>query len=328
MRPAFHYPSTKQRVANTIASMQATGTCSRRQFFARATFGCAALVVGKSADVPARAVEPEFPPASLFSKICQEINLNYEQTADVIAQAGLDGIDCPVRPGGQVLPARVADDLPRFAEALERRRPRVLLLTTAIKGANSPAAETILRTARALGVKYYRLGYWNYRSGTSPQKILEEIKAQLKDLAAMNKELGACALLQNHAGTDLVGAKVRDFWEIASAFSPDEIAIAFDIGHALNELPRTWKEEFDRLKSHCRVAYVKDWKRGDGFVPCGEGEIADSGFFKRFRSVQVGAPLSIHVEYDWTDGGRDKTPAALAAALRRDLRVTRGWWTE
>lgn len=306
--------------------MQATGMSSRRQFIARASVGCAAFVLGKCAGIQAQPVEPEFPPAALFSKICQEIDLNYEQTADVIAQAGLDGVDCPVRPGGQVLPARAADDLPRFAEALKRRRARILLLTTAIKGTNSPAAETILRTARALGVKYYRLGYWNYRSGTSPQKVLHEIQAQLKDLAAMNKELGACALLQNHAGADLVGAKVRDFWEIASAFSPDEIAIAFDIGHALNELPRTWKEEFDRLKSHCRVAYVKDWKRGAGFVPFGEGEIAESGFFKLFKSVQVGAPLSIHTEYDWTDGGRDKTPGALAAALRRDLRVTRGWW--
>lgn len=307
--------------------MQATGLCSRRHFLAQVSLGAAAAVIGRCAEPPTRAAEPEFPPVAVFSKICQELHLDFDATAEVAAQAGLDGIDCPVRPGGQVLPARVADDLPRFAQALERHRVRMLLLTTAIKGTNSPAAETILRTARALGVKYYRLGYWNYRAGTSPQKVLDEARAQLKDLAAMNKELGTCALLQNHAGTDLVGAKVRDFWELANGFSPDEVAIAFDIGHALHELPQTWQEEFDRLKSHCRVAYVKDWKTGVGFVPFGEGEIAASGFFKRFKTVQVGAPLSLHTEYDWTDGGRNKTPAGLAAALRRDMRVTQEWWT-
>ena len=144
------------------------------------------------------------------------------------------------------------------------------------------------------------------------------------DLAALNKEIGTCALLQNHAGADLVGAKLRDYHELVSELDPDQVAIAFDIGHALNELPQTWEAEFERLGRHVRVAYVKDWKRGDGFVPFGGGEIGATPFFKMFKTGVSRAPLSMHTEYAWDKGGRTK--AGLIAALRRDLRVLKSWW--
>jgi hypothetical protein len=110
-------------------------------------------------------------------------------------------------------PGRTAEeDLPRYVEALQKRNVKLLLLTTAITGTASPHAEAILRTARKFGVKYYRLGYWNYQPGKPVAETLNDIKAQLKDLAALNQELGLCAVLQNHAGAERVGAKVWDLY--------------------------------------------------------------------------------------------------------------------
>ena len=47
--------------------------------------------------------------------------LGPEQTADTVAEIGWDGIECPVRAKGQVLPERVEEDLPKFVEALRQR---------------------------------------------------------------------------------------------------------------------------------------------------------------------------------------------------------------
>ena len=49
-------------------------------------------------------------------------NLNAEETADLVAEVGWDGIDCPVRSkAGQIAPERVEDELPKLVEALKKR---------------------------------------------------------------------------------------------------------------------------------------------------------------------------------------------------------------
>ncbi|MBI3870526.1 MAG: sugar phosphate isomerase/epimerase [Verrucomicrobia bacterium] len=299
---------------------------SRRRFLG-ASLG--AGVAAALATDPSRRVFAEtpraLPPVGVFSKVYQELNLSFEESAAVTAEAGLDGIDCPVRPAGQVLPERATEDLPRYAHALAARRLKILLLTTAIQSADTPHAESILRAASKLGVKHYRLGYWSYKPGQPAAARLGEIKAQLKDLAAMNRQLGLCAVLQNHAGKDLVGARLRDYFEIARAFDPRDVAIAFDIGHAIHELGENWRAEFDTLRSRFAVAYVKDWKRGAEFVPFGQGEVGASGFWPMLRQLKYSKPISFHIEYPW-QGSQPKTAALLTKAMRSDLAVLREWW--
>ena len=49
------------------------------------------------------------------------LNLDFEQSAAITAEAGLNGVDVPVRPKGEVEPEKVLDELPRYAEELRRR---------------------------------------------------------------------------------------------------------------------------------------------------------------------------------------------------------------
>jgi len=60
--------------------------------------------------------------------------LSYDETADVFAELGFDGIEAAVRPGGHVLPERVEEDLPKFAEALKKRGLEITILTSGISG--------------------------------------------------------------------------------------------------------------------------------------------------------------------------------------------------
>ncbi|MBI2946065.1 MAG: sugar phosphate isomerase/epimerase [Verrucomicrobia bacterium] len=297
---------------------------SRRIFLRALPLSGVAIANGHLYRLFAQATTPTPVPIALWSEVCQELNLSFAETAAVTAEAGLDGIDCPVRPGGQVLPERAADDLPRLAEALAKHRLKILLMATGIANPTTPHAETVLRAASKLGVKYYRLAYWRYEPATPHETTIQNLIAQLKDLAALNRELGLCALMHHHPGDSLVGAKLLDFLEIARAFSPDEIAVAFDIGHALNELKGEWRDRFLAVRRHIRVMYLRDFKANQGYVAMGKGDVGASGFFPLLREMNYRAPISYHLEYPWHQG-RQKDRKTLVEVMKREAAVMRGW---
>src|SRR5579859_2407973 len=169
----------------------------RRDFLAR-TFTAGAALAWSAPAIWAASDAAAPSPIVVFSKIYQELKLDFEQAAATTRQAGLNGVDCPVREGGEILPENAAEQLPRYAEILQKQGLQIPLLTTGITSVKSPHAETILRTARKLGIRYYRFGFIAGDSTLSQQRITE-IRAQLKDLAALNKEVGICVLLQNHS---------------------------------------------------------------------------------------------------------------------------------
>src|SRR6266496_3651040 len=59
-------------------------------------------------------------------------NLSLDDTADTVAEVGWDGIECPVRPKGQIEPDRAPDELPKLVEALKKRGKELTIMTTAI----------------------------------------------------------------------------------------------------------------------------------------------------------------------------------------------------
>ncbi|MDP6915360.1 MAG: sugar phosphate isomerase/epimerase, partial [Verrucomicrobiota bacterium] len=47
--------------------------------------------------------------------------LSYDDLADLIAELGFDGIEGTIRPGGQITPEQVPDELPKMVDALKKR---------------------------------------------------------------------------------------------------------------------------------------------------------------------------------------------------------------
>jgi len=60
-------------------------------------------------------------------------------------------------------------------------------------------------------------------------------------------------------------------------------------------------------------------------VPFGQGEIAATGYFKLLKEMGYRAPISLHIEFDWKDGGKTGTRAALVKALQDCARMLKGW---
>src|SRR5258708_39938940 len=88
-----------------------TGELSRREFIERAAIVSSAFALSSAGAAPAWGAEKRSLPIVVFSKVYQELKLSFEEAASITAEAGLDGIDCPVRPGGEVLPERAGEDL-------------------------------------------------------------------------------------------------------------------------------------------------------------------------------------------------------------------------
>jgi L-ribulose-5-phosphate 3-epimerase len=297
---------------------------SRRDFL-RAT----ALAVSTTALSPALSgfgAEKTTTPIVVFSKVYQALKLSFEDSAALTAAAGLDGIDCPVRPGGEILPDNAADQLPRYAEVLRKHHLQIPLLTTGITGLDSPKAEDILRAAKKVGAQYYRLG--SLERSKDLEKQISEVKTRLKALAALNGRVGVGAIFQNHSPAgrhSYLGGDLTELERIVLDFDPAQVGVAFDIGHALVVHGDRWREQFDRLKSHIRIVYIKDVTRDGHWVPFGQGDIGGLGFFRVLREIGYNAPICLHIEFDWDDKGRTRTRVALLKALIDSTTVLRRW---
>ncbi len=233
-----------------------------------------------------------------FTKPLQ--HLSYAEMAETLAAMGFDGIEGAVRPKGHVLPERVTEDLPKLTDALKAHSLRFTVMTTAINEvSDEQATETILRTAAANGVERYRMGYYKYDLKKPIRAQLAEFRAKLKDLVALSSELGIKPVYQNHSGTNYFGGPVWDLAEVFEDYSPDEIGVAFDIGHATVEGGRAWPLHFAVIRPWLDTVYVKEPSWHDntlGWGPVGEGAV-DKRFYQLLRESDFTGPISLHVEY-------------------------------
>lgn len=258
-----------------------------------------------------------------FTKPFQQ--LNFEDTSDTVAEIGWDGIECPVRPKGQIEPERAADELPKLVEALKRRGKELTLLATAITSISEPHVEQLLRTAAKLGIRRYRLGFLKYDLARSIPEQVAEIGARWRDLAALNRELGLQAGFQNHSGRDQVGAPVWDLWTMMKNLDPRQMGICFDIGHATVEGGLSHPIQARLAQRYFTAVLVKDflWERTESgwrerWVLLGEGMV-DKSFFKWLKTTTFAGPICQHHEYDHGQG------KAMIARMQKDLQVLREW---
>ncbi|MBP6782258.1 MAG: sugar phosphate isomerase/epimerase [Verrucomicrobiales bacterium] len=247
-----------------------------------------------------------------FTKPLQ--HLSYPEMAKIIAGMGFDGIESAVRPKGHVVPERVEEDLPKMVEALKAEKLNLTIITSAINEVSDEQfTEKLLRTAAALGVKRFRMGYYKYDLNKPIRAQLDDFRPKLKDLVALSRELGIKPVYQNHSGKDYFGGPIWDLAEVFEDFSPNDIGVAFDIGHATVEGAKAWPLNFATIRSYIDTIYVKEpsWKDNQlGWGPIGEGAV-DKGFFKLVQESDFSGPVSVHVEYLGHDD-----PAIVPAVLK------------
>ncbi|MCM8543116.1 MAG: sugar phosphate isomerase/epimerase, partial [Lentisphaeraceae bacterium] len=196
------------------------------------------------------------PDIAIFTKPFQ--HLNYTDFSDLMAEIGVSSVELPVRPKGHIEPEAVAEELPKMLEALKKNNLQVSILASGINSINSPNAEQTLRTAKSLGISQYRMAYFKYdlKKAIIPQ--IDNFRAQVSDLVAMNKEIGIQAVYQNHSGKNYFGAPLWDLYSVLKDFDPKHIGLGFDIGHATTDGGKSWPIQQKLLEEYTAAVYVKD----------------------------------------------------------------------
>lgn len=288
---------------------------SRREFGMGLALAAAATTL-PSRLVAAEAVQPKQRKFCAFIKFLQD--LDYDQLADAIAEAGFDGVEVPARDnGGYIKPAIAADELPKLQEALAKRNLEITILTTEILSADQSYAKPLLEAAAALKIPRYRLGFFRYDLKRPILEQVAELQPTFQSIADMNREIGIAGIYQNHCGADFVGATIWDLQKLLKDYPVSELGCVFDFRHAQVEAGEAWPVYFDVIEPHISVVSVKDYV-WDGarskHTPLGQGRL-DPKCLKLLNASNFSGPISVHVEY-LPKGSIDENLQALKSDLQ------------
>ena len=277
---------------------------NRRDFVKKASLAGAGLALAPSLSGRPLNLEPHGDNPWSFHFFSKHLQfLDYDEAADACAAAGMNGADLTVRPGGHVLPENVERDLPLAVKAFKDAGLNVEMMASGITDPDDPLTEKVLQVASALGIKFYRLGYYKYDPKLSMVNNLETIKVKMNGLARLNEKYKIHGAYQNHAGSNF-GAPVWDLWEVIKDMDPEWTGCQYDVRHATVEGMRSWPLGLKLLKEHIRCMVIKDFKYGekDGRaievnVPVGEGVVDFKAYFKLVKDMGIQGPITIHLEY-------------------------------
>ena len=290
---------------------------SRRQILLA---GAASLLV------PSRTSFANVKSASAICVFTKPFNsLSFEELADRIAELGVDGIEAPIRKGGHIEPVDVEEKLPKLVEALRQRNLEITVLTSDVNDPSDPLSVKVLKTAASVGIKRYRLKYFKYKSDRPIMKQLNEWKPQLRELAALNGEVGIRGIYQNHAGNGYMGASLWDLRHLLRNIPKQDLAVAYDIRHATVEGGMSWPTTFQMIRPYVDTVYVKDFvwdAKKTRNVPLGQGYVKPI-FFQMLAESGFDGPISLHEEY--LDHREPSLVPQHLDAIRNDL-ATLGRW--
>jgi sugar phosphate isomerase/epimerase len=267
-------------------------------------WGAAASLAAASSSAAAPDEKPAGKPTlCMFSK--HLAHLGYKDLGRTLRELGFPGVDLTTRPGGHVLPERVAEDLPTAFQALESEGIRTPMITTGLTSLKDPAARPTLQTAAKLKIPYWKAGYYRYRDLSKLEDTLREVKREIEALAALSQHAGIQGGFHNHSGT-YVGAAMWDHWWILRDTDPKTFGFYFDPCHATIEGGDAgWQIGFHRLAGRINMVSIKDfyWEKQGGewqvrMCPLGEGMVNFPKFFELLAASGFAGPISLHLEYE------------------------------
>ena len=249
-------------------------------------------------------------PVRLFSKPLDSYNFGF--MCECIAKSGIGGFDLTVRPGGKVEPVAVETALPKLVDEAKEFNLAIDMIVSGIVSASDPLTERVLKTASTLGVKHYRLGYFEYDYKIGIWESLQKHKAVMNGIVDLNRKYKIHGDYQNHAGAR-VGGPVWDLYELLRGFPPEFAGCQYDVRHAMVEGTNAWIVGMRLITSYIRTLAIKDytWKTGNGkpqavTVPLGEGMVNFDLFFKTVKELNITGPITLHIEYPLLEKGEEK----------------------
>jgi len=273
-------------------------------------------------------------PVRLFSKPLDSYGFDF--MCECLVKSGIEGFDLTVRPEGKVEPSKVETILPQLVAEAGKYKLKIDMMVTGILSVTDPFAEQVLKTASFCGVKYYRLGWFQYEENSDILQTLEKDRILLTEIAELNRKYKIHGGYQNHSGTG-VGGPVWDLHELLRDLPPEFLGSQYDVRHATVEGANTWVLGMRLIADHIRTLAVKDftWMTVNGkpeavTVPLGEGMVDWDTFFTMVKGLDIIGPITLHVEYPLLENGEEKLPLIrqqeiIVKKLRKDMDFLNGY---
>jgi len=246
------------------------------------------------------AISPERPMICVFTRVFDF--LGYDMFK-LFSEVGFVGVDLTVRKGGFVSPDRVEKDLLKAVSNADKEKLTIPMIATGITDVKDLYTERILKTASELGIKHYRMGYFQYDNALSIQQNLDVFKSKMLDLSELNEKYGIQGNYQNHVG-GMFGSAIWDLWEVIKDLNPKYVACQYDVRHAAAEGFTSWVSALKAIAPYIGTLCIKDFiyeKSNSGWtvtsVPLTTGVVD----FKKYTDIlcdnKLSVPISYHPEF-------------------------------
>lgn len=292
----------------------------------RREFLTTALTAVSAAAMPSPASSPEERICVFTDHVDGDEGFSYEEIARMLQKIGVAGPDVTVRPGGLVHPERVAEDLPKAAEVFKKHGLTIPMISTNLNTAG-PEAEAILETASKLGIRYFKVGYYEYRDMNRWRERRQEVGKQLAGLVELGRRYNMQAGFHNHSGPS-VGGSPWDGWEVLEPIDAKSLGFYYDPAHAMIEGGKIgWNFALRRMADRIHMVAMKDfvWEKVNGkwrtrWVPLGEGMVPFKEVFAILKNIPFPGPISLHIEYDLVGTSKSARLENALAATDRDVK--------
>lgn len=263
-------------------------------------------------------------------------DLNGADAVKAAKQAGFDGIDLTLRPGGHVLPDHAEIGLAQLKQAADALAMDIPMASTSITDMQSPHADAIFASCAHYGVRKIKLGYWPYQPFGSLAKQLREAQRKLKQLVKLGRKYDVLPCVHVHSGPTLSnGGPI--LYQLLQDFQPSEAGAYVDPMHMTVEGGSSgWEMGLDLLAPWIALVGVKNfrWLPTDRdpfgqqqyrweYTPLADGQAPLPQFFRRLKELRYDGIVSLHSEYKGGSSFRRLTTPELLRQSTVDLKYLR-----
>jgi len=258
----------------------------------------------------------------MFTKMLAKLDVT--QLGETIKGLGFDGMDLAIRPGHPVNPENVETALPEAIKVWSDMGLVVGMVTsdTSLIDPTTSEADRIFAACGRAGVKYIKLGYYQWQPGEDYQARVKEIRDALDGFAELGAKHDVLPCYHTHSGR-FYGVNASALMHLLDGMDPSRIGAYLDAGHLmLDGEPFTMAVAI--VEPYLKLVAVKDPIYVDGgrqLVPLGEGLVDWVGVCRDLRAAHFDGPVTLHSEYDL-----DVDP--LVATTRQDIQRFKGWMAE
>ena len=260
-------------------------------------------------------------------------DLTLPEVCKAAREAGFDGLDLTLRPGGHVLPENAEMGLAAATRIADSEGLVLGMATTGITDVSSPHAEQILASAAHYGIRRLKLGYWHYEPFGTAARQLDQARAALARIVELAKKYHVLPSVHVHSGRimansgSLVYLLLRDFM-------PGDVGAYVDPMHmTLEGGAAGWEIGLDLLAPWLSLVGMKNfrWMTIEGerravprYTPLADGQVPMEQFVVYLKQLGYDGVVSLHSEYKGENSFRRLSTPELLAQSAADLKYLKG----